>query len=322
MPLDDSLEREGNLLLLVGAVDASYIPGVATTAGQHHIVGRIAANKAGLIPNSGQLTEEFLHLVGLCVVALGLVGQMLQGRFVEHGKRQLVGIRGDMRMLRVGEGARRVVHRSDDIAGEGQRGVMGSRLLGERTYVVVPLGTIHGLGGEQVGIGALPAAGDGGTVEVDQQMMLGRTLQEIDAVVHVHLVIAREEIDFHTSYTNLLAPGELLFAVLGLVESVLRRGSTINPAHRRVVPDEGFDAFRLGIVHRILNGIAVFHGVPLGIDEHIGKMQFDRHIDVFLDDVIVVRAMVIGPVDPRHHAGMNPVDIVELTGFGDVGDEG
>lgn len=79
LPLDDSLEREGNLLLLVGAVDAGYIPSVATTAGQYHIVGGIAANKAGLIPNSGQLTEEFLHLVGLREIALGLVGQMLQG---------------------------------------------------------------------------------------------------------------------------------------------------------------------------------------------------------------------------------------------------
>ena len=199
---------------------------------------------------------------------------------------------------------------------------MGSCLLGARTYIVIPLGTIDGLCGEQVGIGALPAAGDGGTVEVDQQMMLGGTLQEIDAVVHVHLVIAREEIDLHTSYTYLLAPGKLLFAILSLVQSVLRRRSTIYPAHRRVVPDEGFDALRLGVVHRILNGISVFHGVPLSIDEHIGKMQGDRHIDVFLDDVIVVRAMVIGPVDPRHHSGMNPVDIGEFTGFGDVGDEG
>ena len=75
---------------------------------------------------------------------------------------------------------------------------MAGSLGGKRRHVVIPLGTIDALGRHQVGIGALPATGYGGTMEVDQQMVTGGTLQQVDAVVHVALVVAAEEVNLHT----------------------------------------------------------------------------------------------------------------------------
>ena len=93
---------------------------------------------------------------------------MLQATLEEHGKCQLVGIRGDVRMLRVAEGTRGIVHRANDITREGQRGIVAGSLLREVRHVVVPLGTIDALGGKQIRISALPSARDWGTVEVHQ----------------------------------------------------------------------------------------------------------------------------------------------------------
>ena len=57
-----------------------------------------------------------------------------------------MGIAGDMRMLGIAEGARGVVHRTDDVTGERQGGIVASSLCGECGYVVIPLGTIDALG--------------------------------------------------------------------------------------------------------------------------------------------------------------------------------
>ena len=142
-----------------------------------------------------------------------------------------MGMRGDMGVLRVAESAGRVVHRTYDVAGEGQRSIVRGGRFGERRHVVVPLGTVDALRREQVGIGALPATGYGGTVEVDQEVMAGGTLHQVDAEVHVFLVLTAEEVNLHTCHANLLAPGKLLLAVLGLVQTVFRCRSTVHPAY-------------------------------------------------------------------------------------------
>ena len=96
------------------------------TTGYDDALTRIAANEARLIPHGGQLPEEILHLLWLGVVALGFVSQMLQGTLVEYGEGQLVGIGGDMRVLGVAKGTRGEIHRTYDVAGKGQRGVVPS----------------------------------------------------------------------------------------------------------------------------------------------------------------------------------------------------
>ena len=218
-------------------------------------------------------------------------------------------------MLGVAEGTWGIVHRPDDIAGEGQRGIMRCGLFGECRHIIVPLGPIDALGGEQVRISTLPTTGYGSTVEVHQQMVTGGTLHQFDAIVHVHLVVAREEVDLHTSHPDLLAPGKFLLTILRFVQTVLGCWRTIHPTHGRVVPDHRLDALRLGVVDGILNGLVIFHRIPLGIDEHVGEMESNGEIDIFLDNVIVVAAVVIGPIDPRHHTWTNPTGILEFTGF-------
>ena len=48
-------------------------------------------------------------------------------------------------------------------------------------------------------------------------------------------------------------------------------------------------------------------------------MQGDGHIHILLDDIVVVRAMVISPVDPRHRAGLNPMGIGYFARLADIG---
>ena len=50
-------------------------------------------------------------------------------------------------------------------------------------------------------------------------------------------------------------------------------------------------------------------------------MQCHRHVDILLNDVVIVGAMIVSPVDPRHHTGLNPTGIGNLTRLGHIGDE-
>ena len=231
-----------------------------------------------------------------------------------------------MRMLRVAERTGRIVHRTDDITGEGQCGIMTGSLIGEGSDIVIPLSTIDALCTHQVGPCALPATGYRSTVEVDEQVVAGSTLQQVELEVHILLVITGEEVNLHTSHTDLLTPGKLTFAVFGLVETELRGRSTIDPPYRRVVPDERLDTLRLGIGYGILDGLALVGGqlvhiVPLGIDEHVGQTECLCHVYIFLDDVEVVGAMVVSPVNPRHHTGAYPTGVGNLSGGADISNQ-
>ena len=111
--------QEGKFLFLICAVDACNVPGAATSAGNDDTLTRITTHQVCLIPDAGQMAEEILHLLWLCQETLRLVGQMLQTALKEHRQGQFVGVRRDVRMLRVAEGTRRIVHRTDDVTGEG-----------------------------------------------------------------------------------------------------------------------------------------------------------------------------------------------------------
>ena len=244
---------------------------------------------------------------------------MLKTALKQHGQRQFVGIGGDMGMLRIAERTGCVVHRPNHVAGERQGGIMAGSLVGEGRHIVVPFSTIDGLRGEQVWPCALPATRNRRAMEIHQQMMAGGTFQQILLVVHIQLVVAGEEINLHASHTHPLAPCKLLLAVLFLVQTVFRCGSTIHPSHGRVVPDERLHALRFCIVDGVLDGLTLFHRVPFRIDEHVRQAKGDGHIHILLDDIVVVRAMVIGPVDPRHRAGLNPMGIGYFARLADIG---
>ena len=149
-----------------------------------------------------------------------------------------------------------------------------------------------------MGIGALPAAGDGGTVEVDEQMVARSRLKEIHLIVHVGLRVACKEIDLHACYSQLMTPGKLTFAVLRLVQAELWTWSAVNPPYRRVVPDHGLHTLLVGIGQGIGHAVTVLHLVPFGIDEHIGKVQGGGHVDVLTNDIEVVGAVIVSPIYP------------------------
>ena len=142
--LHDTAKLQGDGLHRIAAVDTGHIPGGALAAGHHHIFAGIACHQAGLIPCRGQIAQEVLHLLGLCIIALGFVGQMLEAALEKHRQGQFVGIGGDMGVLRIAERTWCVVHRSDDVAGERQRGIMTGSLRCEGRHVVVPFGPIDG----------------------------------------------------------------------------------------------------------------------------------------------------------------------------------
>ena len=186
---------------------------------------------------------------------------------------------------------------------------MTGSLLGEGCHIIIPFRTIDPFRTQQIGTCALPASGDGGSVEVDKQMVTGSTFQQVLTVVHVHLVVAREEVYLHACHTNLLAPGKLLLTVLGLVQAVFGCRGSVYPAHAGVVPYHGLHTLRFRVGHRVLHGLAVLHGVPFGIDEHVGEFQTLGHVGISLDDVVVVAAVVVGPVDPGGHTRLDPAGV-------------
>ena len=144
--LDEAeVEREG--LSLIETIDTCHIPRMSETTGEDSTLAWITSNEARLIPYIWQLREEILHGLRLCEITLRLVSQMLQTTLEEDCQCQLMGQRGDMRMLRVAESTRGIVHRTYHIAGEGQRGVMTRSLSCKGGYVVIPLSPIDALCG-------------------------------------------------------------------------------------------------------------------------------------------------------------------------------
>ena len=55
---------------------------------------------------------------------------------------------------------------------------MAGSLVGESGYVIVPLSTVYALGSHQVRPCALPSSGNGGAMEINQQMMTGGSFEQ------------------------------------------------------------------------------------------------------------------------------------------------
>ena len=91
---------------------------------------------------------------------------MLKTALKQYGQSQLMGIGGDMGMLRIAERTRGIIHRPDYVAGERQGGIMAGSLIGEGRHIVVPFSTIDGLRGKQVRPCALPATRNRRAMEI------------------------------------------------------------------------------------------------------------------------------------------------------------
>ena len=149
-------------------------------------------------------------------------------------------------------------------------------------------------------------------MEVDQQVMACGALQQVLTIVHVALVVAREEVDFYAGNPDTLTPRKLLLTVFGFVQTELGTRRTIHPTDGRIIPDEWADTFLLGVSNGVLDGLAILHFVPLGINKYVWQVQGDCHINILADDVVVVGTVVIGPINPRCHTGLNPAGFCNL----------
>ena len=156
---------------------------------------------------------------------------MLDAGLEKRREGKLVGVGGDVRVLRIRKGARSVVHRAKNIAGERKGCVVGGSPVGQERKVIVPLRTIDCLGADEVRVCTLPASHCRGTVEVDQQMVSCSALEKFDHEIEVLVGIAGEKVNLDALHAQVLTPGELLFAVLGSIEAVFRARSAVDPAY-------------------------------------------------------------------------------------------
>ena len=95
----DEAEIEGKRLGFVATIDACHVPGGAMTTGEDNTFSWISADKTGLVPDGGDLSEELLHLLGLGEEALRTIGKVLQTTLEEDCQCQLVAIGGDVGIL-------------------------------------------------------------------------------------------------------------------------------------------------------------------------------------------------------------------------------
>ena len=167
---------------------------------------------------------------------------MLDARLEYDRERQFMGMSGDVWMLRVGECAWGIVHRTDDITSKWQRGIMPCGLVGECRHIVIPFCSIDALGAYKVGIGALPSPRNCCTMEIDEQMMLCGTLKKFYHVSYIEIVVTGKEINLHTLDTDFLTPCELFLSVVGIIESEFRTRCPVYPADRGIIPDDWLDA--------------------------------------------------------------------------------
>ena len=95
-------------------------------------------------------------------------------------------------------------------------------------------------------ISTLPTTGDGSTVEVDHELMLGGALEDVEIVVHHTYAVGTEEVYLDTLDTHAAYQSKLAVAFLGVVETIARAGATA-PGGRGVVPYHGLYPLLLAI---------------------------------------------------------------------------
>ena len=304
------------------------VPFAGFLARQDGEFARIAGQKTGVVPGGRQVGEQRAHLGGQRGVGLRPVGHVLDAGLEEDGQRQLVGIGGDVRELAVREGAGGIVHRSDDAAREGERGVVDRGPRGQEGTIVVPFRAEHALHRHHVRPGVLPAARDRAAVEVHQQMVPGGVLEDVQVVVDHAGVVREEEVHLDAADADAFEPGELLFAALRIIQAVLRLGSAFaHPGGAGVVPEVDFDALFPGVGHHVPDAVSAFHLGPFPVHQAVGPALGGGQVDVGLDQAEILGAVVVGPVDPGRDAGHHPVrlkrrvagEVGHQRGFDDVG---
>ncbi len=118
-------------------------------------------------------------------------------------------VRRDVWIIAVTERDRRVVHRSDHIAGEDDFDVVERGFCGKLWIDLVVLRPPHRLGGHHVWPGAKPPARRRAPVKIYQESIIRRILEDTEIVLDHDLFLADEEIDLDPLYSPVGQLGHL-----------------------------------------------------------------------------------------------------------------
>ena len=226
----------------------------------------------------------------------------------------------------VAEASRRVVHRSQQHAGERQGHVVGR---GDPPAPFVVLGTEHAFLGEEVRPGAVEASGTVGAMQVEHQPVPGGAGHHAVEEGDHFLVVAVHEVDLDALDAHVAIPRED-FVHARFQRLPVRPHPDADAALARVFDHRGqvqlrYRAQDVGL--RVVQAVAEAAHVPAVVDQHVLQLQRRGVVDVALDRrgvharVRHVRGQATRPPVPGGLAGADPGRVLDRGGRVEAGDQ-
>nr|GEU28270.1 hypothetical protein [Tanacetum cinerariifolium] len=276
-----------------GGVDAGDVPGVAGAARDHRVPARVAVHIAAVVPAARQLAQEGFDHLGRSRHAFRALGKMLDTGQHQHRRGQLEAVaRGALDVGDVAEHHGREVHRIEQVAREWQHGHVGGHGVFVLLLETGELEALDRFHRHEVGPGAVPAARDGGTVEVYQQAGSCSVVQDVHVIRHHGLRVAIEKVDFHALDAQVADALELRRALRVREQLVLGRVFRAVPRPRRVIPEDQAHVLFRAVGRQLADLVVADAGIPVDVDQRVIPVHIGRVIDEGLlhvvDDGIVL----------------------------------
>ena len=294
-PVREEAEVDG-LAATRGGAQRADEPALAGAPRERHRPPGRARQQARVVPGRGHRAQQ-LERLGATAVAARAVGVVLEPRLVHDRLREL---RGGARDAPSGaEGHRRVVHRADHVAREGERDVVG-RVVGAAGLAV--LGAAHAFHRHHVRPRALQPARHRAAVEADQQVA-GRGVGG-DVLDHGHPLagVRVQEVGLHAGD----APGRPLVEHGG----ALSRGGERPPVGPQQHPHAALGGVR--------DEVGDPAGVPARVDQDVLEAHARREVDVVALVVQARRAPRVRPPRPGDAPGADPRAVGDPRRRGEV----
>ncbi len=299
--------------------------------GQHTVLAGIAVYEHRLVPRRGYLSQEVEAKLGgpalsHLVQVLRSYGEVLDGILEEHGGGQFVcvggatvvaSLRGVVAAVeRATQETASELHAAYRVAQEGmERGVPGLHVAEVLVEVQVLAGQ-HRLAAHVVGVHALPATGQGATVEDDHQPVVVGIGEYLLVETHGLLLVAAEEVHLDALHADTLHPAHGLLAQDGVTHHVDGTLLDVVPPAAGAVPEEQLYALRTSVVCQLAHTLVTDVAVPPVVDEHVGIAHRLRQTDVL--HLVVPADTVVLPEYPAPGALAELVGVLRREARGDV----
>ncbi len=249
---------------------------------------------------------------------------MLDAGHEQHRLGQLEARRGAALHLVVelDQGQRGEVHRVEHVARERQHRRMRRHLVGIGLLEGGEFKATHRLHRHQVRPGALPAARQGGAVEVEHQPVRRGIFHDVQVVADHRLPVAAEEVDLHPGHAHRLEPRERADAA-GVGQHAVARGlRRVVPAAGRVVPEQDGHVLAARVSDQLVHPVFADLRVPQGVDQGIAPAHARGEVDVALLHGEGGGAVAEQRPAPRRLARLRRRDRRDRGRVGQVGTEG